>query len=252
MASRRGVIFGIAAFAAGVMSIRYARSFLEPLPEFQDLTDPVGFREISGGPSSTGFDPFVGLADPNERTRLRTPSDVRQNLCKALFGETDENSGFVPLASFSDYYCPYCRVQTKRLAGLAEQLGAGVKVVWHELPLLGDTSMLAAKAALAAKRQGAYVQFHERLLSSPFQATPEYLQLLAESLDLDHARLVSDMESKDVLQELDTSSILSEIFGFIGTPALVVGRTVIQGQISDRNLLTIIDLERSEGWAQVC
>jgi protein-disulfide isomerase len=60
------------------------------------------------------------------------------------------------------------------------------------------------------------------------------------------------MESKGVLQELDTSSVLSEIFGFIGTPALVVGRTVIQGQISDRNLLKIIDLERSEGWAQVC
>lgn len=252
MATRRGAFLGLAAATVGVFSIRYARSSLEPLPEFEVLNDPVGFRKISGGSSSSGFDPFVGLVDPSEQTRLRTPDEVRQDLCTALFGEVDANSGSVPIASFSDYYCPYCRVQTKRLSELAEELGILVRISWHELPLLGETSTAAAKAALAAKRQGAYVEFHERLLSSPFQATPEYLQSLAGFLGVDHARLIADMDSHDVLQELDTSSALSEIFGFIGTPAMVVGRTVIQGQISDRNLLKIIDLKRSKGWAQVC
>jgi protein-disulfide isomerase len=216
------------------------------------MSDPAGFRKISGGPSSSGFDPFFGLPLPSERSKFSTADDVRRDICSALYGRVDAISGAVPIASFSDYYCPYCRVQTKRLARLADELGADARVFWHELPLLGDTSMLAAKAALAAKRQGAYVEFHHRLLSSPFVATPEYLLALAESLGVDYNRLISDMESDDVMRELDTSAALSEVLGFIGTPAMVVGRTVIQGQISDHNLQQIIDLEREEGWAQVC
>jgi len=32
----------------------------------------------------------------------------------------------------------------------------------------------------------------------------------------------------------------------------VIGRTVVQGQISDRMVREIIELEREEGWQNVC
>jgi hypothetical protein len=39
---------------------------------------------------------------------------------------------------------------------------------------------------------------------------------------------------------------------FVGTPALVIGRTVVQGQISDKMIRRIIELEREEGWNVAC
>lgn len=252
MTKRRNVLIGLASLALGISALRYGRAYLEPFPEFENLDEPKGFRQISGGPSSSGIDPWIGIESPTKQERLVTVAEVRADICNALFGSPNMDQDTVPIASFSDYYCPYCRIQTKRLAELAEEMGSSVRVAWHELPLLGDTSTLAAKAALAAKRQNAYLQFHERLISSPFQATTEYLKALADSIGVDHKRLVSDMNSEAVLREIDTSSALSEIFAFIGTPAMVIGRTVVQGQISDQTLRRLVELEKSAGWFQIC
>ena len=158
----------------------------------------------------------------------------------------------IPLASISDYYCPFCRVQTKSFADMTSKMPDQVAIAWHERPLLGDSSNLAAKAALAAKRQGAYVAFQERLMTSPFQATPEYLARMSEDLGVDGEQLVADMESPEVARELENSAALAQVFAFVGTPALVIGRTVVQGQVSDRMIRRIIDLEREEGWDVAC
>ena len=64
--------------------------------------------------------------------------------------------------------------------------------------------------------------------------------------------LILDMESAEVVRELENSSALARVFAFVGTPALVIGRTVVQGQISDRMVREIIDLEREERWDAAC
>ena len=241
---------------AGYAALRTVPSLLPGKLELEPLDTPVGFRKYVAGETSGGFDPFVGLgtSDPDvviarKKAALERVSD---NVCDALYGELELGSEMVPVASFSDYYCPFCRIQTKRLAAITNAMPNEVAVAWHELPLLGDSSNLAAKAALAAKRQGAYVAFHERLMKTPFQATPEYLSRLADDLEVDEDRLVADMESTEVVRELENSSALASVFAFVGTPALVIGRTVVQGQISDKMVGKIIELEREEGWDSAC
>jgi len=111
---------------------------------------------------------------------------------------------------------------------------------------------LAAQAALAAKRQDAYVAFHKRLMRTPFGTTPEYLDVLAEDIGVDGARLRADMASEDVRRELRESSALADIFAFVGTPALVVGRTIVQGEIGDARLKRLIERERADGPIEAC
>ncbi len=89
-------------------------------------------------------------------------------------------------------------------------------------------------------------------MKSPFQATPEYLSQLSDDLGVDGRQLVSDMESAEIAKELEDSAALARVFSFVGTPALVIGRTVIQGQISEKMLRRIVELEREEGWNVVC
>ena len=67
-------------------------------------------------------------------------------------------NGSVTIVEFFDYRCPYC----KQVAGtVADVLAADkdVRVVFKEFPILGEDSVDAARAALAAHRQGGYADF---------------------------------------------------------------------------------------------
>ena len=254
---KRGTLITLAAVAAGYAALRYGPNLIPQELQLVNLDRPIGFRKFVAGATSGGsFDPFVGMGNndsaANREAKLRADARIGENVCRALYGELDLSPGQVPVASFSDYYCPFCRVQTKRLADLVKSKGNEISVVWHELPLLGEGSSLAAKAALAAKRQGAYVAFHERLMKTPFVANPEYLARLSQDLEIDEEQLLADIDSTAVSQELENSAALSRALALVGTPALVVGRTVVQGQVSDSMITRIIALEREEGWAEQC
>ncbi|MEM8631015.1 MAG: DsbA family protein [Pseudomonadota bacterium] len=211
--------------------------------EFRELSDPVGFRMFRAGAINSGGLPFLGLDGETGPSPFAKRGPA---LCQALFGTAAPVEGTVPVASFSDYRCPFCRVLTEYLAEIAEK-DPSVTVEWHELPLLGPTSVAAARGALAAKRQGGYLAFHRRLMRSSVVATPDYLSDLAASAGLDPVQLVADARSEDIDQELVEALSLGQLFGFIGTPALVIGRTAVLGQIDRTTLLQLIDLERREG-----
>lgn len=256
MTSRRSTLAFLGVAAGVVVGFQALPSLLDRfsgLPEFEPLANPEGFRRITGGSSSSGaFDPFVGLEAQDDGLRAETIAAVEADLCNALYADVAEDPSTVPIASFSDYYCPYCRVQMRRLADIAEQLDSGVAISWHELPLLGEGSDRAARAALAAKRQGAYLAFQQALWTTPFQPTRDYLLRLSETVGIDGERLIDDMQSQDVAEDLMVSKALSRIFGFIGTPAMVVGGTVIQGEITDAVLRSVIAIELDDGWQRIC
>jgi protein-disulfide isomerase len=251
---RRNLIAG--GVVAGVIGLwegaPYVMRLLPRSFDFEPLADPPGFRRIAGGSTSGGFDPFAGLSSPApERGPRIDPDALRADLCRAVFGAVP-GAGVVPIASFSDYYCPFCRILTRRLAAIEAETGGAVQIAWHEWPLLGETSETAAKAALAAKRQGAYVGFHEALMRGAFVATPAFLSNLAERLDIDSERMLVDMESAETARAIAESRALARLFAFPGTPALIVGRTVVVGEIDDATLRALINREREDGPLPIC
>lgn len=253
---KRSTLLAIASIGSGYVALRNFPALLPEKLELEPLKQPFGFRRYVAGESSGGFDPFAGFStkESAELTAQKAAAEGRvlADICGALYGAFNTATSITPIASFSDYYCPFCRVQTKRLVDLSEKMPDQVAISWHELPLLGNTSNLAAKAALAAKRQGAYIAFHERLMRTAFQATPEYLSELSIDIGVDGEQLKIDMEGAEIAEELENSAALSRVFAFVGTPAMVIGRTVVQGEISDKMIRRIIDLERNEGLDTMC
>lgn len=216
---------------------------------FEDIDQPAGFRRIRAGETSGGgFDPFAGIgsSEPAEIAPTAVAA-VRQNICGTLFEGWTPGSGTVPIASFSDYNCPICRITTRRIAQSGPVQDGTARVTWHELPILGETSVLAAKAALAADEQGAYAAFQDRLLRSAFRPTEGYVDALASDLDLDRDRLARDMASPEIEARIGRSLALRDLFGFRGTPAILVGRTVVEGDIGEATLSRLIELEREAG-----
>ncbi|WP_162932982.1 DsbA family protein [Roseovarius sp. EL26] len=171
------------------------------------------------------------------------------NHCDALFTRPRSNST-VPIAYFTDYRCVYCR----QIGPMLERLGqnAQIAVTFHELPLLGPSSVQSARAALAARQQGAYDVFHKRLMGTPFLPNAAYLRQLAQDTGLDPDQLITDMDHPKIDRQLRQTAALAKLFGFYGTPALVVGRTAVLGNISQRKLKRLIAHEASEIDTLIC
>jgi hypothetical protein len=246
-AGRRLLLIGGILAVIGVNKYRLLPSFFQKSLQFEPLESPAGFRRMPDGKSSIGFDPFVDV-DTRYNPKIEVAiKRVKENICESLFGEGPIDDGVVQIALFSDFYCPYCRVLTQKLVRLEAESNGSILISWHELPIFGESSELAAKAAQAAKIQDAYAQFHARLMKTPFQATLGYIKVLADNIGVDYGQLQQDMAGDEVARILLDSAALAEIFAFIGTPAMVIGRTVVQGEISSELLEKIIDQERLDG-----
>lgn len=239
---RRTILAAAALLAAPLLAIQAFRQREEEFV-FASIPGVPGFRRLDAGRVSDALgDPFIGLRVPDA-----PPAPVPlplEELCAILFGSRDLPDGTVPIASFSDYYCPYCRDLTVRLAARS---GQGLRISWHELPLLGTASEAAARASLAADLQGAYPEFQARLLRAAFQPTEAYLRELAQALGLDTARLLDEAKGEEVARRLHTSARAAATLGIGATPALVVGRTLVTGAIQDDRLDALIELERAAG-----
>ena len=60
--------------------------------------------------------------------------------------------GDVTVVEFFDYNCPYCRRVKPEVRALIEA-DPNIRLVYREWPILGDGSVFAATAALAARKQ---------------------------------------------------------------------------------------------------
>ncbi len=252
---RRTVLLAAAAAGLGAW---WLRPVVAPLLvgrfEFEPLADPPGFRRIANGPggATSGLpSPFIGLEAPGDTRPSEPPAPPPDDLCSALFGAAPP-PGVVPIAAFSDYNCPYCRVLTDRLATLEERSAGGVRLTWHEWPRLGPASRIAARAALAADMQGAYAAFQRRLMRTSFVPGPRYIAEVAADIGVDPDRLLADMEGPEVAARLRITEAVARQFRFYGTPSLVVGRTVVIGTVPASVLAALVAQERRDGPPPAC
>jgi predicted DsbA family dithiol-disulfide isomerase len=232
--SRRALltIGGAAAVVAGLRALPWDRLFPAPLT-YRAIEGRPPFRElaITGRLSSAG-DPLFGLRLPdNGQAEKQTyAAQVGADLCGALFGGWPDD-GVLPIAYFADVKCPVCRVLEKDLDALLSVSGGSLRLIQHELPVFGPSSELAARASVAAAFQGKQQALRARLMRSALVPDPTYLVNVAADLGIDGDQLLRDMESEEVRVALGRSRALAGIFGFIGTPGLVIGRTAILGGV---------------------
>jgi protein-disulfide isomerase len=228
--------------AAGLFAWRAGR---EPSLSFRDRAYPEGFRELALEAPTSRLDPLAVL--PPAAPEAAAPRPSTPELCDGLFRDgaspaVGRSDSRVQIAAFLDYRCPYCRT----LAGILTAVpGPDTRVIYKEWPILGEPSQLAARAALAANRQGKYLAFHARLMNTRLIPTMRLIEGIAVELAIDPAQLRDDMRSPAIAAAIARNSALAQALGFIGTPALVVGRTIAQGDITRRQLERVMEEEKA-------
>lgn len=211
---------------------------------FRDLPDLVPFRAVQGtGGLSAGSAALAGLEpsappDPQQDARVAA---VRADPCGALFGPLTDTR--LPIAFFSDFNCPNCRVLDEILQEITAARKDDLRLIRHELPLLGSASTVASQAVLAADKQGGYEAMHARLMRTRLVTDLNLVVAIADAAGLDGQRLLADMQTAEIATALDKSKAIATVFGLRGVPATVIGRTLFMGAIPAADVRQIIEAE---------
>ena len=153
--------------------------------------------------------------------------------------------GAITLYEFSDYNCGYC----KRVFEPIQQVlrdNPDVRLVIKEFPILSQSSLVAAQAAIAAEMQGKFADYHIGMMTYRGQITNDVVMRVAEQAGLDNTRLQKDMESPKTAAIIQRTREAAAALALNGTPALVIGDTVVPGAIGLDELVGLIADERAK------
>lgn len=145
---------------------------------------------------------------------------------------------------FVDYNCGYClKFHQQVLSVLNED--QNTKLIIMQMPILGESSITFSKIAVAASFQNKFEEVHNYLYSSDRKS--KMADILGDLflMNIDIAQLEEDMNSDEVSKVILSHEQFVNDFKFNGTPAIIIGETIIPGYIEKDKIIEILENEFS-------
>ena len=175
---------------------------------------------------------------------FRSPHDV-------VVGNPDGN---VTMVEFFDYNCGYCKRSVAEVLRLTEE-DKNLRVVMKEFPILSEGSVVAARAAIASKKQNKYWDFHLALMGANGSVDGmEKVMEIAREAGLDVDKLKADMEADKAEHDkiLGETQQLARTLGINGTPAFIIDGTLVPGAAPYEQLADSVKGVRDAGGCKFC
>ena len=186
---------------------------------------------------------LIDLAEAEELAqRTQAFSMLDMNTGDPSMGAGDDAD--IIIYEFSDYNCGYC----KRLFAQLQLVLAGdpkVRLVLKEYPILAESSVEAARAAIAAQMQGKFEEFHIAMMTWRGGISTDTILSLAAEAGLDVTRLMADMQNGAVDNIIARTRATAQALNVSGTPALVIGTEFIGGAVSADQIKQVIAEQRA-------
>lgn len=223
-------MLGVGALAS-VAAAWHVFGVRDPPLRFVPLDGLDGWRraETPGVTVSGGGAAGAVLAGIDDVRVTPLPSEA---LCPALYQTAASG---VPVAVFSDFFCPNCRILDARLGRRSD-----LAITWHQLPLLGPNSERFARVLMAADAQGGYVAMRDALLSRPLRPSRRGFVEAAGFAGLDSAAFERALDAPATDRRLADTAAAAETLAIWGTPAFTIGRILVIGTVSDAQLDTLV------------
>jgi protein-disulfide isomerase len=151
----------------------------------------------------------------------------------------------VTVVEFFDYHCGYCKRAFAETMALTE--GADdVRVLFLEFPILSEESGIAARAALAAHKQGKYMDLHTAFMQARGRLNQSRIDEIAAEVGVDVAQMKADMASPVVEEAIARNRLFARQLDISGTPAFIVGNDVVPGANMPM-VRQLVEAARAEG-----
>lgn len=138
-------------------------------------------------------------------------------------------SGKITVTQFYDYRCPHCINAAPAVLNLIK-VNPDVRFVFKEMPIFGDTSEHAARAAIAVKTSGGdYLGLYKQLMSTR-GLNDKTVDEIAKAHGVDPARSEAGAARTTADAQIADVHKLASDLDVGGTPTFIIGDTVIPGE----------------------
>lgn len=148
----------------------------------------------------------------------------------------------IQIFEFVDYNCGYCLKFHNEVSSVISQ-ESSLKLVIIQMPILGKMSDELSKLALASSLQGKFNEVHNYLYSSKRKSSMEDILADLFIMNIDITQLKKDIESEAVQKLRSQHENIVNDFKFVGTPAIIIGNTIIPGFIKADEISEILKKE---------
>jgi protein-disulfide isomerase len=154
----------------------------------------------------------------------------------------------VTIVMFSDFQCPFCGRVEPTVKQIEDTYGSKVKIVWKNQPLpFHPNAMPAAKAAMAAYKQGKFWEMHDLLFANQRDLSDANYEKWAQQIGLDMAKWKADMASPELASEITADSTEGKALGANGTPSFFIDGISVVGAQPFEKFKSVIDEELKSG-----
>jgi len=138
----------------------------------------------------------------------------------------------VTITMFSDFQCPFCQQSIGIVDEVLKAYPKDVKFMMKQFPLrqIHPNADPAARAAVAAGRQGKFWEMHDELYKNGRNLSPETIKGIAEKVGLDMKKFQADWDSDDVKKQVDAELALGQQVNVRGTPSFYINGKVAQNR----------------------
>ena len=151
-------------------------------------------------------------------------------------------SAKITLIEFSDFQCPYCKRGYDTVKQIMESYPNDVKVAFKHLPLeFHKEAMPAAKASLAAAKQGKFWEYQSALFENQAKLSAAFYEETAKTLGLNIEQWKKDAASPEVEAQIKEDMALGAQNGIQGTPGFFVNGVAVKGAYPFEHFKMIID-----------
>lgn len=164
-----------------------------------------------------------------------------------LTGSPSKGSPDAPITivEWADFECPACQGATPILNEVVKA-NKDLRLVFKNYPLdMHENAESAARAALAADKQGKFWEMHQALFTSQMPLTATTIEKFAADLKLDLEKFKADQRSEEVADAVARDRKLGEEVKLQATPTIFInGRRFSYGTDLKVGLLEWLELER--------
>ena len=144
------------------------------------------------------------------------------------------------IIEFFDYNCGYCKRSFSEIMELVSE-NKDIKIILKELPVLGESSILASKASIASQKQDKYFEFHQELINFSGIISLIDIKKISKELGINFEQLQRDMNSEETILLINESYRLADLIGVRGTPAFIINNNLIPGAIGKNEMLRFLN-----------
>lgn len=154
-------------------------------------------------------------------------------------------TALITIVEYSDFLCDFCQKQEIILKNIIQRFPDKIKLIWKDYPE-NDYNSISFQAALAgrcAAEQNKFWQYHDLIYKNNNELDQNKFLNLAEQLDLNKNKFQQCFNKKTPQRQIKNNILEANALEITGIPFIYLNQQEIMGQVSEEELMKMIEAE---------